>query len=83
MSKIEIGSKVVDVYCGEEGVVTGINHDADPEDVMGETAWWVLWVTGSCAGKELWMVESDLVLFSEYDPEEFPQHAFKEIDDDF
>lgn len=83
MNKIEVGSKVVDIYCGEEGVVTGINHEADPEDVMGETAWWVLWETGSCAGKELWMVESDLVLFSEYDLEEFPQHVFKEIDDDF
>ena len=74
MNKIEIGSKVVDVYCGEKGIVTGINHDADPQDVMGETAWWVLWKTGDFAGTELWMVESDLILFSEYDAEEFPQH---------
>lgn len=80
MNKIEIGSRVVDIYCGEEGVVTGINHDADPEDVMGETAWWVLWNTGIFKGKELWMVESELIVFSEYDPEEYPAHKYKDGD---
>lgn len=74
MSKIEIGSKVVDMYSGDRGVVTGINHDVDPGDVMGETAWWVRWETGRWAGDDLWMAESDLILFSEYDAEAFPQH---------
>ena len=77
MNKIEIGSKVVDVHCGDEGVVTGIFPDhvgEAAESVLWQAAWWVLWETGGLAGKELWMAESDLILLSEYDAEEFPQH---------
>lgn len=74
MNKIGVGMKVVDVYTGDKGVVTGINPNADPEDTMGETAWWVSWETGTCKGKEYWMVESDLVVFSEYDFEDYPEH---------
>ena len=66
MNKIEIGSKVVDRYCGEEGVVTSRNHDYNLDDILGEATWWVLWETGSCAGKNLWMAESDLMLFCKY-----------------
>ena len=70
MNKIEIGSKVVDVRSGDRGMVTGINYDVDFED---EKAWWVLWETGNCAGEKLWLVESDLMLFSEYAAREFLQ----------
>ena len=69
MNKIEIGSKVVHIRCGDEGVVTGIFPD-----LVGETAWWVLWETGDFAGKELWLNESHLILLSEYNADEYPQH---------
>ena len=74
MNKIEIGSKVVGVYSGDVGKVTGINPNADPKGVRGKMAWCVLWEAGGDACKEFWMVESDLLLLSEYDVEEFPQH---------
>lgn len=46
MNNVSVGMKVVCLYTGDKGVVTGINNEADPRDVMGETAWWVLWETG-------------------------------------
>lgn len=76
MNKIKVGSKVVDRYLGDMGIVTGVNDQPDPEDVKGETAWWVRWETGTCKGNEFWMVESDLILFDEYDIEDYPDHRY-------
>ena len=74
MNKIEIGSKVVDIHCGEEGVVNGINNDDGRDAVLGETAWWALWETGGLAGKEFWMAAIRLASVPECDVEEFTQH---------
>ena len=74
MNNVSVGMKVVCLYTGDKGVVTGINNEADSRDVMGETAWWVLWETGGCKGNQYWTVESDLIVFSEYDPEDYPEH---------
>jgi hypothetical protein len=72
MNKFNVGDRVVCIYSGDKGVVSRYREPTEEDE--GLIPLWVVWETGTFAGKELWGHECDCILEDEYDPEDYPEH---------
>lgn len=63
-----VGDKVVDLNSGDIGTITRRATEDDPGVIdlqcNFECCWYVLWETGSESGKELWLPEEDLAIYT-------------------